>query len=327
MPQVTCAAANASLYFVGRARIVFGATKLDLYLVKRSAISDRVAIDAIRLAPKTIFSGLVGWGARKTLPKPLRAPLYGAFANLVGAQLGEVEHSLSDYRSFGAFFSRGLKEGARVFEEDPTHWTAPCDSMVANAGRLAEEDALVAKGRSFSLAALLASDTLAKRVESGEFATLYLSPRDYHRVHAPTDCKLIAYQYVPGKLYPVKPFFVEHIDNLFAVNERLVLEFECTHGVFSMVLVGAAGVGNIRWNNPPIEGRHLRAKGKYQAVRLSHAIEFKRGDELGAFELGSTVILCTGFKNLEFSISIGDSIQLGESIARPSRSDSQGDSR
>ena len=125
-------------------------------------------------------------------------------------------------------------------------------------------------------------------------------------------------------LQPVKPFFVEHIDNLFAINERLVLEFECAHGVFSMVMVGAAGVGNIRWNNPPIEGRHLRAKGKHHAVRLSQAIEFKRGDELGAFELGSTVILCTGFRNLDFSISIGDSIQLGQSIAHPTSSSSQG---
>lgn len=285
--------------------------------MKRSAISDRLAVDAIRLAPKTLFSGLVGWGARKTVPKTLRAPLYEAFANAVGASLNEVEHSLHEYPSFGAFFARGLKPGVRQMATNESDWISPCDSMVANVGLLSEQNTVLAKGRKFTLPALLASDKLAEQVSDGEFATYYLSPRDYHRVHAPTDCELVSYHYVPGSLYPVKPFFVDHIDNLFALNERLVLEFECLGGRFALVMVGAAGVGNLRCNNPAIEGRHLRALGKRLHVRLPEPVSFKRGDELGAFELGSTVILCASAKAVKFSSTIGDRVRFGDTIGHP----------
>ncbi len=283
-----------------------------------SGIRERVAIDAIRLAPKSMFSGFVGWGARRTLPKRLRAPLYEAFANAVGAQLDEVEHALDSYPSFGSFFARGLRPDARPLASDPTDWIAPCDSYVAEMGPLSGRE-IVAKGRSFSPSALLASDALAKELESGQFATLYLSPRDYHRVHAPTDCSLVGYHYVPGSLFPVKPFFVEHIDNLFAMNERVVLQFESPRGPFALVMVAAAGVGNIRLDNPPVEGRFFRAKGQHHSVTLSTPIAFERGQLLGAFELGSTVILCTSAQSVTFSAQIGENLLFGASIGNTRR--------
>ncbi len=291
--------------------------------LKLSAIRERVAVDAIRLAPKSAFSGVVGWGARRKLPRALRAPLYGAFANAVGAKLGEVEHSLGDYKSFGAFFSRGLKSGARSLPEAKADWAAPCDCNVAEGGPLAGRE-LSAKGYSFSLAALLGDEALADSLQSGDFLTLYLSPRDYHRVHAPTDCRLVRYTYIPGSLYPVAPFYRKHIDNIFSVNERIVLELESDVGTFALVMVGAAGVGNMRLTSPSFESRHMRApvfprsrkhSGSPHRVDLPEPLRVHRGQELGAFELGSTVILCTPGGALNIQTSVGETLQFGETIA------------
>jgi phosphatidylserine decarboxylase len=291
-----------------------------------------VAVDAIRLAPKSAFSGVVGWGARRNLPKVLRGPLYGAFANAVGAELGEVEHSLGDYKSFGAFFSRGLKSGARTLPDAATDWAAPCDCKVAEAGSLSER-AVSAKGCSFSLASLLGDSSLASALQSGDFLTLYLSPRDYHRVHAPTDCRLVRYTYIPGSLYPVAPFYRKHIDNIFSVNERIVLELESDIGSFALVMVGAAGVGNMRLTGQELEIRHLRApvvarsKGPAllpQRIDLPVPLDIRRGQELGAFELGSTVILCTPRAALDIRASVGEGLQFGDVIATAAAVDAEG---
>lgn len=291
---------------------------LDCAYVKLTAIRERVAVDAIKWAPKSMYSGIVGWGARRTLPRPLRAPIYQAFANYVGAELGEVECELVDYGSLGAFFARGLKPGARVLPQDSEVWAAPCDCQVAEAGPL-HGHSIAAKGRSFSVAALLGSERLALALDAGEFVTLYLSPKDYHRVHAPIDCKLVGYQYIPGSLFPVKPFYVDRIDNIFSMNERVVLEFECAQGTFALAMVGAVGVGNLRLRNPELESRHLRDAGQRQQVHLETPISFQRGDELGAFELGSTVILCAPPATVELTACIGDSLQFGDAIAVPAK--------
>jgi phosphatidylserine decarboxylase len=295
------------------------AEQMDCDLVNLTAIRERVAVDAIKWAPKSMFSGIVGWGARRKLPRSLRAPIYQAFANAVGAELGEVECELSEYGSLGAFFARGLKPGARVLPADEQLWAAPCDCFVAEAGLLRGR-AIEAKGRSFSIPALLSSERLALALEDGEFVTLYLSPKDYHRVHAPIDCQLVGYQYIPGSLYPVGPFCLDHIDNIFSMNERLVLEFECREGIFAMVMVGAAGVGNLCLSQPELQSRFLRHSATRQAVRLETPISMRRGEEVGAFELGSTVILCAPPRTVELSACIGDSLRFGDAIASPSKS-------
>lgn len=321
------------VYFSGTENLAMWAISHGNRVLKLSAIRERVAVDAIRLAPKTAFSGVVGWGARQKLPKPLRAPIYGAFANAVGAELGEVEHSLGEYQSFNAFFSRGLKSGARTLPKSESDWAAPCDCKVAEAGSLAERT-LDAKGQSFSLSALLASDRLARTLQFGDFLTLYLSPKDYHRVHAPTDCRLLGYQYIPGSLFPVAPFYRRHIDNIFAVNERIVLELENDEGVFALVLVAAAGVGNMRLTRPAVESRHFRSpvfprstareRGIHRKVRLDEPLRFARGEEIGAFELGSTVILCTQAGSLQIRACVGDTLKFGDVIAQRSSRESDG---
>lgn len=294
---------------------------LDCAYVKLTAIRERVAVDAIKLAPKSMYSGIVGWGARRTLPRSLRAPIYQAFANAVGAELGEVERDLADYGSLGAFFVRGLKPGARVLPENTEVWASPCDCHVTEVGPLLG-GSIEAKGRSFSVAALLSSERLALALDQGEFATLYLSPKDYHRVHSPTDCQLVGYQYVPGSLFPVAPYCSDRIDNIFSMNERLVLELECKQGTFALVMVGAAGVGNLRLRKPELESRHLR-RGQGQMVHLEKPIPLERGEEIGAFELGSTVILCAPPNTLEMTACIGDSLKFGDAIAVPTKTRGQ----
>ena len=295
---------------------------MDCAFLNLTAIRERVAVDAIKWAPKSMYSGIVGWGARRRLPRPLRAPIYQAFANAVGAELSEVERELTEYGSLGEFFARGLKPGARVLPENETHWAAPCDCLVAEAGLLRGR-CIEAKGRSFTLPALLSSERLALALEDGEFATLYLSPKDYHRVHAPIDCQLIGYQYIPGSLYPVGPFCLDHIDNIFSMNERLVLEFECREGTFALVMVGAAGVGNLCLSKPELQSRHLRVSAQRLAVHLDSPMPLRRGEEIGTFELGSTVILCAPPNTVELTACIGDSLKFGDAIAMPTNSRGQ----
>jgi phosphatidylserine decarboxylase len=190
-----------------------------------SALKERMALQALRWAPKGLYSEVVGWGARRTLPTALRASAYAAFARSVGADLSEVELPLDSYPSFGAFFSRALRPGAREIEEEPTAWVSPCDGRVLAKGDL-DGGVLEAKGRGFHLDALVVDAHLAKSLAGGEFVTIYLSPRDYHRVHAPCAARLVAVHYVPGTLFPVNPLLVENVEQIFARNERLVLELE-----------------------------------------------------------------------------------------------------
>lgn len=255
-----------------------------------ASIRERVAIDAVRAAPKALYSGAIGWGARRRLPMRWREPAYRAFARCVGASLDEVELPLAAYASFGDFFARRLRPGARPIEAGPGDWIAPCDGALAAAGVL-DGDPIAAKGRGFSLPALLADDALAGALAGGRFSTYYLSPRDYHRVHAPVDLEIVSVRYVPGALYPVHPFFADRIDEIFAVNERLVVSARTARGPMALVLVGAAGVGNVTLSQPSVEVRHLRGAGPW-GVDLMRPLALERGAEVGAFQLGSTVIVC-----------------------------------
>lgn len=213
------------------------------------------------------------------------------FSRLVGIDLDEVELPLGDYPSMASFFARRLRPGARPAEGDEDAVVSPCDGRVASIGPVSAGSLVQAKGRRYRLDALLADRELAGRLDGGEQVTLYLSPADYHRVHAPTAGKLVRYSYVPGVLLPVGPLFAERVDQLFARNERIVLELETKGGPVAMVLVGALGVGNMKLSNPELETRRLRRQRLARTVTLERPVELERGQELGAFHLGSTVVL------------------------------------
>jgi phosphatidylserine decarboxylase len=258
------------------------------------------------------YSALVGFAATKTLPQRLRPLAYRAFARAVGANLEEAELSLDAYPSFGDFFARRLRSGARSIDRGRHTVISPCDGVVAAAG-VAVDGALVqAKGRNYTLDELLASSALAARFSGGNYVTIYLSPRDYHRVHAPVDGRLLSYDYIPGALWPVNPRVVSRREGVFARNERVVIHLNSPElGDVGVVMVGAAGVGNIALHHG-LSSAALRSAGERHRVELD--VEVARGDELGAFRLGSTVILVFQPDRARLALTENQVVRFGESI-------------
>lgn len=208
-----------------------------------------------------------------------------------GVDLGEaLEPDIAAFPHFNAFFTRQLKPGARPLDPDPESLVCPADGRISQAGPVSDGRIFQAKGQSFSAAELLADSAAAEPYRDGRFVTVYLSPRDYHRVHMPLAGTLVATRHVPGRIFSVAPLAVQSIPRLFARNERLVCHFEGEHGPFSMVLVGALLVSSVStvWGGleiPPYAGRISTTEWREPSIALD------RGAEMGRFNMGSTVIL------------------------------------
>jgi len=251
----------------------------------------------------------------------LRGLAYRTFARAVGANLDEVELELDGYPSLGDFFSRKLRRGAREVDPAPSAIISPCDGVLAARGTAVAGALVQAKGRTYKLAELVADGELAARLTGGPYATIYLSPRDYHRVHAPIDARIVGYDYLPGTLWPVNPRVAARRDGLLARNERVVIRMNAgVLGNVALVMVGAAGVGNIRL--APGLAVALGAAGDsagWRAAREPRRVELaevtvKRGDELGAYRLGSTVVLVFEPHKAQLAGEVGDPVQFGQRI-------------
>lgn len=194
------------------------------------------------------------------------------------------------YATFNAFFTRALKEGVRPLSA--ADWICPVDGAISQFGKIQGEQIFQAKGHEYSATALVGGDAaLAQQFENGSFATIYLSPRDYHRIHMPCAGKLRRMIYVPGDLFSVNPTTARGVPGLFARNERVVCVFDSAHGPFVLVLVGATIVGSMAtiWHglvNPPRPG-HIKSWDYTGA----EAVELAQGAEMGRFQLGSTVVM------------------------------------
>lgn len=243
------------------------------------------------------------------------------FAKQYRVNLAEAEKTeASDYATFNEFFIRRLKEHARPINQDSKALCLPADGRVSELGRIHANRLLQAKGHSFTLETLLANDhELADKFKDGDFITTYLSPRDYHRVHMPCDATLRRMIYVPGELFSVNPFLAEHVPNLFARNERVICEFDTAFGPMVQILVGATITASIStvWAgviNPP------RAKEVLVYNYLTSgetAVQLKKGEEMGAFRLGSTVVnlFPKGAVKLEEYLIPGEPTRMGERLA------------
>ena len=240
------------------------------------------------------------------LPKKLLTVLMGKLAGFRG---GAFTHALvrrfvahykvnmqeaadpriESYASFNDFFTRPLREGARPIADSPL--VCPVDAAISQFGPIEHDQIFQAKGHSYSTTALLAGDAeLARRFDHGHFATLYLAPKDYHRIHMPCDGRLVSMTYVPGDLFSVNPMTARHVPGLFARNERVVCVFDTSFGPFVNVLVGATIVGSMAtvWHgvvNPPRPGRVVRWDYRDREIVL------RKGQEMGRFLLGSTVVM------------------------------------
>jgi phosphatidylserine decarboxylase len=270
------------------------------------------------IAPQHLLSRCTGWLARLRRPVWLKNWAIGVFVRHFRVDMSEAEEpDVSAYPSFNAFFTRALRQGARPIGSGDI--LCPADGTVSQLGTISEGLIFQAKGRYYSTEALLGGDVAcAARFARGMFATIYLSPRDYHRVHMPLDGRLTATTYVPGRLFSVNPTTADNVDRLFARNERLVCHFDTPAGPMAMILVGAMIVAGIEtvWSGqvapPPKRPVHR------DYAELPAPVELAKGDEMGRFMLGSTVILLfpEGSVAWDASYQAGSRTRLGESLGR-----------
>ena len=201
-----------------------------------------------------------------------------------------LNDDLSSYKSFNAFFTRQLKPELRPLDAGANTLTSPADGVISQAGKISKNKILQAKNVNYSLTRLVGNARQAKQYENGLFSTIYLSPKDYHRVHIPADGQLISTRYIPGELFSVNQQTAEMVPNLFARNERLVCEFKSQQlGHFSVIFVGAMLVAGIEtvWSGMEKPGPGAIRENDYS----DQAISFLKGDEIGRFKFGSTVIV------------------------------------
>ncbi|PIG08455.1 archaetidylserine decarboxylase [Comamonas sp. 26] len=253
-------------------------------------MSDRLAVLSQYFLPKQALTVLMGKLAEAQAGS-LTTAVIRRFIQRYKVNMAEAANpDPAAYKTFNAFFTRALKDGARPLA--PADWVCPVDGAISQFGKIEGEQIFQAKGHQYSATALVGGDAaLARQFDDGSFATIYLSPRDYHRIHMPCAGKLSSMTYVPGDLFSVNPVTARGVPGLFARNERVVCVFDTVHGPFVMVLVGATIVGSMAtvWHgliNPPRPG-HIKTW-NYEGAE---AIELAKGAEMGRFQLGSTVVM------------------------------------
>ncbi|MEG2046577.1 MAG: archaetidylserine decarboxylase [Comamonas sp.] len=253
-------------------------------------MSDRLAVLSQYFLPKQALTALMGKLAQAEAGS-LTTAVIRRFIQRYKVNMAEAANpDPAAYKTFNAFFTRALKDGARPLAQ--ADWVCPVDGAISQFGKIEGEQIFQAKGHQYSATALVGGDAaLARQFDDGSFATIYLSPRDYHRIHMPCAGKLRSMTYVPGDLFSVNPVTARGVPGLFARNERVVCVFDTAHGPFVMVLVGATIVGSMAtvWHgliNPPRPG-HIKTW-NYEGAE---AVELAKGAEMGRFQLGSTVVM------------------------------------
>jgi phosphatidylserine decarboxylase len=278
-------------------------------------VSDRLAVLPQYLLPKRALTVFAGWcaGSRATWWTHNIIPW---FIRRYGVNMAEAANpDPLSYATFNEFFTRPLREGARPLAAAP--WVCPVDGAISQCGPIAGDQIFQAKGHTYSTRALVGGDAaLAAQFEGGAFATLYLSPKDYHRIHMPCEGRLTRMIYVPGELFSVNPTTARGVPGLFARNERVVCVFESARGPFVLVLVGATIVGSMAtvWHgqvNPP------RSPGVREWFYDDARIVLAQGAEMGRFLLGSTVVMLFPEHTLRFNPDWAPAraIRMGEAMA------------
>lgn len=259
------------------------------------------------------FSRFVGRASDVRLPAPLNRTLFSLYSRIFGVDVAEIEKPLSEYENFNNFFTRKLKDGARAMDSREDVLISPCDGNVQEFGRMEKGRLLQVKGKSYGVDELLMDAEESKRFQNGCFATIYLSPRNYHRVHAPCRGRILGFRYLQGKLYSVTTGAVEVVDNIFVRNERVVTYLATERGMIGIVMVGATSVGRITLSYDSLVTNRgfLSRKVVYENPR-----EAGKGDEIGVFNLGSTVILLTEKRSFSFDgeIETGRPVQFGRPL-------------
>ena len=282
----------------------------------------RATLGLMGYLPQGLFSRGFGRIADTPLPRRIRRAVLGAFARATGINTAEAELPLEEYPSINRFFVRRLRPGVRTWPEGASVAGSPVDGIVGQSGAIRAGTLLQAKGRSYTARDLLADEEEARRYDDGAFLTLYLSPRHYHRIHAPCSGVIRRARHVPGALFPVNAPAVTHVDRLFPRNERLLCTIDGALGRVVVVAVGAYNVGRISAAFDPVwnGGEHgwvtNRGTHAIEERRYEPGVEVARGGEIMAFHLGSTVVLLFESGVQLEQLTAGDAIRLGSAIAR-----------
>ena len=279
-------------------------------------VSDRLFVLSQYVLPKQALTALAGVGA-SARGGALTTRFIRWFVGRYGVNMAEAANpDIASYPTFNEFFSRPLKPGARPLAD--ADLISPVDGAISQFGPIRLDQIFQAKGHDYSTTTLVGGDAqLAQRFEDGHFATLYLSPKDYHRIHMPCDGRLTRMMYVPGDLFSVNPATARGVPGLFARNERVVCVFESEQGPFVLTLVGATIVGSMAtvWHgvvNPP------RSKQVREWRYDDQQIVLKKGEEMGRFLLGSTVVMLFPKGDLRFNPAWAPAgaIRMGEAMAQ-----------
>lgn len=282
---------------------------------------DKIKIRFQYMLPKQGLTQLAGWFANKNAGFVTQWAIK-LFAKVYKVDMNEAQKSeFTAYATFNDFFIRPLKEEVRPVVAEGHQLAQPADGAISQLGSIQDDQIFQAKGHNYTVEALLAGNyQLANKFRGGEFITTYLSPRDYHRVHMPCDGLLTEMIYVPGDLFSVNPLTAANVPNLFARNERLICVFKTEIGLMVQILVGATIVGSIEtvWSscvNNQREG--IIKRWTYPEQLTENAVFLKKGEEMGRFKLGSTVINLFEPNTIQFNSSLipGYATRMGELLA------------
>lgn len=280
---------------------------------------DKLFVLSQYVTPQLAVSRLAGRLADSESTPALKNRVIKWFIGRYGVNMSEAaESDFTAYPTFNAFFTRALKSGARTIDPDPSTLVSPVDGAISQIGQISTDRVFQAKGQSFSLTELLGGDDeRAEPFREGEFATIYLSPKDYHRIHMPMAGTLKEMVYVPGKLFSVNPVTAENVPNLFARNERVACLFDTEAGPMAMVLVGAMIVGSVEttWAGVVAPNSGKVTQWQYSG---DDAVRFEKGQEMGRFRLGSTVVLVMpkGAVKWQPNQVAEKTVQLGEAFGK-----------
>ncbi len=279
-----------------------------------ASLSNKLFILLQYVLPQHFLSRLVGLLAENETPW-LKNFLIKSFIRQFNVNMNEAEEKdYRSYRHFNHFFTRALAEGMRPLSDDVC---CPADGQISQAGEIKHGRIFQAKGQSFTTQELLGGDEqLAALFDEGLFATVYLSPRDYHRVHMPVAGRLLRSIYIPGDLFSVNTTTAENVPNLFARNERLVAIFDTEYGEMAVVLVGAMIVAGIETVWAGQVAPRLRKIETQDFVNAPAPVHLKKGEEMGRFKLGSTaIVLFRKSSDLEWEVKAGDAVKMGQEFA------------
>jgi len=277
-------------------------------------IDKELLVDLVERLPQGAMSRAWGWLARRRRPRLGIGALKHAFVMATGIDMNEAAAPIDHYPTLEDLFIRPLRAGARRIDPDPAAVVSPVDGRIGEWGRIERDTLFQVKGRAYRLSRLLADNELAERFAGGSYATIYLAPHNYHRIHAPLAGKVGQAAHIPGALLPVFPEALQRVDELFARNERLITYLDSVDaGRIAVVKVGATLVGRITLAYDPAVHTNING-GKERRLSYDPPVPVAKGGELGAFCLGSTVVLVFEPGRVQLNMIAGSRIRMGERI-------------